>query len=323
MKQSTRLLQTFLSAILLLAARAQADPLRLDFDAVDATAGRVPAASYLASFGISVTDVTPGTTVVIDNIDLEYGGNASRASSSPNGITQIGSNDPVSFTLRFCAPMDSVSFTRAKLIVATASGVTHPEWSAHAFDANGTEVATVGEPLLGSYADVPAASFTLNGPGIVAVRFDSNNYHFAAFNAALLDDLVFNTSVARTCPHSQGDWKNNPDAWPVGSLTLGSQTYSEAELLALLAMPVGASRKADASLILAKQLIAAKLNIADCTDPAPAGNTMLHADGVLGGFAGKLPNRVSTTSSEGKAMLADATVLERYNNAGLTPGCTQ
>jgi hypothetical protein len=61
------------------------------------------------------------------------------------------------------------------------------------------------------------------------------------------------------CPLGQGFWKNHTGAWPVTSLTLGRQTYTQAELLALFDTPP----RGDASVILAQQLIAAKLNIAN------------------------------------------------------------
>ena len=71
------------------------------------------------------------------------------------------------------------------------------------------------------------------------------------------------------CPLTQGYWKNHPNAWPVNSLMLGSQTYTKAELLNILNTPVGG----DASLNLAHQLIAAKLNIAAGSDPTPVSST--------------------------------------------------
>src|SRR5262245_31584203 len=66
------------------------------------------------------------------------------------------------------------------------------------------------------------------------------------------------TIPGTTCPVGQGFWKNHPAAWPVRTLMLGSQTYTEGELLAVSRTPIGRSG-ADASLILAHQLIAAKL----------------------------------------------------------------
>jgi hypothetical protein len=62
---------------------------------------------------------------------------------------------------------------------------------------------------------------------------------------------------------------------------LGSQTYSKAELLTILRSRVGAGPKAAASLILADQLVAAKLNIANGLDRTPVTSTIADADAVL------------------------------------------
>jgi YVTN family beta-propeller protein len=124
--------------------------------------------------------------------------------------------------------------------------------------------------------------------------------------------------VLFACPQGQGFWKNHPEAWPVTSLTLGSQTYAQEELLALFDSPP----KGDASLILADQLIAAKLNIANGADPTPISATIADADRLLSGFPGKLPYGVPTSSATGQAMVDDASVLETYNNGELTAECT-
>src|SRR5213080_1762751 len=121
------------------------------------------------------------------------------------------------------------------------------------------------------------------------------------------------------CPHSQGYWKNNPRLWPVSSLTLGSQTYSKSELLNILK----SSTTSDASMILARQLIAAKLNIDNGSDGTPVSSTIADADSLLSQFAGKLPYKVKTTSSIGKAMVNNATTLNNYNNGLLTQFCSQ
>src|SRR5205085_687709 len=44
-------------------------------------------------------------------------------------------------------------------------------------------------------------------------------------------------SGSNACPLGQGFWKNHPGAWPVSSLTLGSQTYVQAQLLTILTTP--------------------------------------------------------------------------------------
>jgi len=120
------------------------------------------------------------------------------------------------------------------------------------------------------------------------------------------------------CPLGQGFWKNHPDAWPVTSLTLGSQTYTQAELLALFDTPP----RGDASLILAHQLIAAKLNIANGSNPTPVSATITDADSLLSQFGNnRLPYNVRTSSAIGQQMVNDANVLDRYNNGDLTPDC--
>ncbi len=100
-------------------------------------------------------------------------------------------------------------------------------------------------------------------------------------------------------------------------LTLGSQIYTKAELLAILNTPSGG----DASIILAKQLIAAKLNIAAGSDPTPISGTITHADFLLSLFSGKLPYHVAPSSAIGQQMVNDGTTLDNYNNGRLTQGC--
>jgi hypothetical protein len=134
----------------------------------------------------------------------------------------------------------------------------------------------------------------------------------------------FEVQAPPPCPKPQGYWKNNPAAWPASALpmTLGSQTYSETQLLTILMTPVGSGTKADASLILAYQLIAAKLNIANGADGTPVTSTIADADAVLGLYSGPLPYRVRPNTTNGHRMVNDANVLNNYNNGLLTSGCT-
>ena len=124
--------------------------------------------------------------------------------------------------------------------------------------------------------------------------------------------------VTFACPLGQGFWKSHPGAWPVTSLTLGSQTYTQAALLTLFDTPP----RGDASLILAHQLIAAKLNIVNGSDPTPVSATITDADSLLSQFgSNKLPYSVRTSTAIGQQMVNDANVLDRYNNADVTPDC--
>jgi hypothetical protein len=119
------------------------------------------------------------------------------------------------------------------------------------------------------------------------------------------------------CPLSQGYWKNHAEFWPVSSLVLGSQTYTQWELRSLLTTPVNK----DASLILAHQLIAAELNIALGSDPAPVSATIAAADAMLASYSGKLPYKVKVASPKGQQMTTAATTLDGYSNGLLTPKC--
>jgi len=148
-----------------------------------------------------------------------------------------------------------------------------------------------------------------NAGQIVGLYSDSSGTH--GFVAKI-------AGAPATCPLGQGFWKTHPEAWPVTSLILGSQTYSQTELLTLLNTPIAG----DASLILADQLIAAKLNLANGADPTPISAAITDADRLLSGFPGKLPYHVPPSSATGQAMVNDATVLESYNNGELTPECT-
>ncbi len=123
------------------------------------------------------------------------------------------------------------------------------------------------------------------------------------------------TPAPMPCPSPHGYWKNHPGAWPVTALTLGGITYTQAQLLAILNRPV----RNDASLILADQLIAALLNIANGSDPTPISVTVAHAQNLLTGCT--IPCSVKSSTALGRQMTADASVLERYNKALLTPGC--
>jgi hypothetical protein len=164
---------------------------------------------------------------------------------------------------------------------------------------------------------------TINGKRLTAINFGSGGFsgNQVVFEAEFGDgsqSIATATVSGNRCPQSQGFWKNHTALWPEDSLILGNQNYSQSELLAIL----NTASMSDASLILARQLIAAKLNIGNFSDPKPVSSTIADADHLLAGFLGKLPYNVTPTSSVGQAMLVDANRLESYNSGGLTPGCT-
>jgi hypothetical protein len=138
----------------------------------------------------------------------------------------------------------------------------------------------------------------------------------AAGNAA---DCAFavTVQVINRCPQNDGFWRQNPGAWPLNSMTLGNQVYTRTQLLPLLRATV----QADASMLLARQLIAATLNTANGSDPRPICAQLAQANGVLTGFPGKLPFRVNVSSAAGRAMIDLSQMLNGYNNGMVTADC--
>ncbi|HEV8595130.1 MAG TPA: hypothetical protein VGR51_06340 [Thermoplasmata archaeon] len=165
-------------------------------------------------------------------------------------------------------------------------------------------------------------------PGILfRVRWDAGTGAFQVEQLAEVaqwEHVTFSTAgiveipgTEDACPLSQGFWKNHPGEWPEPSLVLGDETYAQDELLALLRRPV----KGDASLILAKQLIATRLNVANGSDPGPVAATLADTDALFAALGGKLPYGVRASSSLGANMTALSAVLDDYNNRLLTPDC--
>jgi hypothetical protein len=118
-----------------------------------------------------------------------------------------------------------------------------------------------------------------------------------------------------TAPQKSSYWRTNPSEWSVDSLMLGGYEYSKAELLSLLR----ASANGDARIVLARELIAAKLNLASGSNPGLTASVVRDGDRLLRGRGKIVPGsmKVPRTSSVGKSMIKTATVLAIYP---LVPG---
>lgn len=142
----------------------------------------------------------------------------------------------------------------------------------------------------------------------------------APFCDTFLDDVAPDCGLGGrpNCPRSQGYWKTHGVRWPVASLQVGCQTYTNAEALALLSSPV----RGDASLTLAKQLIAAKLNVVNNAYEWPSIVAVIEqADTILCAYAGRLPLGVATRTTMGRQMTQLAQQLESFNLGALSPQC--
>ncbi len=144
-----------------------------------------------------------------------------------------------------------------------------------------------------------------------------------AIGAEGLAGSEFSPSVVATtlstpttnCTYTIGSWKTHPKAWPVSSLTLGTVTYTQAQLLEILNTPAGGN----GLLILAHQLIAAELSIANGADPAPVATTIADAHALIGGLV--VPP-VGTGFLEPMDVNALKDMLNSYNNGLLgVPHC--
>ena len=95
------------------------------------------------------------------------------------------------------------------------------------------------------------------------------------------------------CTYTQGYWKthgpvpkgNNVNEWPQSvidnnELFLGTVSYDTLELQSIFDKPAGGN----GLIALAHQLIAAKLNVANGTDPADVATAIQDADALIGGL---------------------------------------
>jgi hypothetical protein len=124
--------------------------------------------------------------------------------------------------------------------------------------------------------------------------------------------------VVTGCTLTQGFWKNHPAAWPVGTLTLGTKTYTKAQLLAILGQPVAGN----GLIALAHQLIAAKLNIANgASAPASVLTAIAQADALIDG---KVVPPIGSGFLAPSVTSALTDILDQYNSglaAGGPPHC--
>ena len=171
---------------------------RITFDdvAVPGPDYEIAAGPYLRNFGVSVIAVSPNRChVVIQNNIGAYSG---QAAVGQHFLTEKADPRaaPMSFSLGFDHAPKSISLVRASLWAATESGVTHPAWTAQAFDATGKEIANVSEDLLRSRTTVPATAFLLQSPNFTPIAsltvtsdFRLNGAPFAGFQAVLIKEL--------------------------------------------------------------------------------------------------------------------------------------
>jgi hypothetical protein len=269
--------------------------------------GGTPVRTFTAGIAPSPVNAlsTRQYTVTINN----------NGSGSGNGAAILGVNIAV----------DSAFGTPAGLSAVENPGVT---WSA-SFAAGVIHVVappsgelTPGETLV--------VSFTLVAPNQACGT--SHKYDFTTtankerdFSGVLFTLTGFQPSVTVNGPtctvggacsgqRGQGYWKTHASSWPVTSLTLGSRSYTKTELLSILNQP---ANPGNGLIILSYQLIAAKLNIANGSDPTGIASTIAAADLLIGGNVVP-PVGADFVSPSTIEAVKDA--LEAYNEACTNQG---
>jgi hypothetical protein len=177
----------------------------------------------------------------------------------------------------------------AKVILYDAQGNQKGEFTETATGSNGVKTIALG-----------------NTPDITRIRL-------LIVGSLGFSDLKFCTTTGSSCTLTQGYWKNHVEAWPVSELMLGGRTYSQAELLSIL----NKSTAGNGLISMAHQLIAAKLNIANGSDPSAVATAIANADMMIGSLVippvGSGYLHPSTTSALNNQ-------LDSYNRGLIGPG---
>ena len=169
------------------------------------------------------------------------------------------------------------------------------------------------------FDDPGASSNCANTPLLCGTSYVFRSFSHAnsTFNrSAFTPTLVCTTSACEQdngCTFTQGFWKTHAEDWPVASVTVGTVTYSQADLLAIF----NTSPAGNGLITLAHQLIAAKLNVAGGADDSSIAGAIAAADTLIGGLvippigSGSLPP--SATSSL-------TATLDSFNQGIIGPG---
>ncbi len=216
----------------------------------------------------------------------------------PYGVTP-NDDDVVNgfIQFNFPQPVTANSLTVIDVEISEQEGGTVQLYNGNAL------ISTVTIPVTGSNG---VAAFSLGGAqNVTSVKIN--------FSGSMgFDNLTFcTTPPGGGCTLTQGYWKNHAEAWPVSSLTLGTVTYSQAELLQILNKPVAGNGLVS----LARQLIAAKLNVANGADPSAIAATITAADLLIGSknvLTGGYIHPSQTSALNDK--------LDQYNRGVIGPG---
>jgi hypothetical protein len=175
-------------------------------------------------------------------------------------------------------------------------------WPANPTDPRLSSCNFVGTPTLNLWG---ATSFRLAAEEVAYVQpgdlFDETGVSTNSTSSAALDPGTEYVTRVRALPGTdgtasdfaptiptqtlpgectQGFWKNHPDRWPASCLPMlvGTVSYTEAQLLLIFGEPA----KGNGLISLAHQLITARLNLCNGSDPTPIMAAIAGADALIG-----------------------------------------
>jgi len=168
---------------MLVTARGQ---IYLNLNSVDASAGPVDATALLASYGITLSGVSPsgGDPLILNVNQSSYYSDGITPDSPPNFLLQQTSYDGESYTLNFSTPLSELQFSLCAIVDDAAT----PIWSATAYEGD-TELGSVGATYIDEDTGTSAQTFTFTGSGIISLTVYGNAEDFAAYYSAPLDDF--------------------------------------------------------------------------------------------------------------------------------------
>jgi hypothetical protein len=243
----------------------------------------------------------PGFTYAFSSVARDKTGNVETAHASADTSTRVA------------GVLDHITISPGTVTITAGGSQTY---TAQAFD--------IANFALGDVTDATTFTISPDGScvGAVCTATVAGVHTITGTDAGKIATATL-TVVANsqgTCPHGHEFWEGHRP-WPVSTWTLGNRTYTPVEVLKLLETPVRSRSGLDASVLLARELIVAKLNIASGVDPAPIHHVLTSADALLSRFNRPLPLGVKPFSEVGERMTFIAALLERFNRGALTPHC--
>ena len=221
-------------------------------------------------------------TPVVTNTQAHSGTYSGFVGDAPDGFCGFPggeANGDSSFYQEFTVPAgtSALSFWHWD---CTTDSITYDWQDAYITDTNGVILQTIfhqcldGETWFNRQVDMSAYAGQT-----VRVEFLVHEDGYGDLTGMYVDDvqlLVPCPSVG--CVYGLGYWKNHPDSWPVTTLQLGNVTYTQQQLLDILHQPV----RGNGLVLLAHQLIATELNIANGSDPSCIQQTIDDANALIG-----------------------------------------